>query len=95
MSPHSLYSMCNPATYVCSERLPMPSGVLNMFKDEEPNEHEDDPCQHQGRKRTFAHERGNWATFVFVPCTYKRNQNLPVVPACITSTTHNRAYIQL
>ncbi|XP_044748014.1 U6 snRNA phosphodiesterase [Coccinella septempunctata] len=28
----------------------------------------DDPSEHQGRIRSFKHERGNWATFVYVPC---------------------------
>ncbi|KAI0226887.1 U6 snRNA phosphodiesterase [Lamellibrachia satsuma] len=48
-------------------RLPVPSGVLNMFKDEETENQENDPSKHQGRIRTFAHQRGNWATFVYVP----------------------------
>ncbi|XP_045462546.1 U6 snRNA phosphodiesterase [Harmonia axyridis] len=28
----------------------------------------DDPSKHQGRIRSFKHERGNWATFVYIPC---------------------------
>lgn len=27
----------------------------------------DDPSKHDGRVRSFQHERGNWATFVYVP----------------------------
>ena len=49
----------------------MPSGVLNMFKDDALGDYEDDPSSHQGRIRTFAHLRGNWATYVYVPCKYK------------------------
>ncbi|KAK7074942.1 poly(U)-specific 3'-to-5' RNA exonuclease [Halocaridina rubra] len=29
--------------------------------------HEDNPSQHQGRIRSFAHERGNWASILYVP----------------------------
>ncbi|XP_059617294.1 U6 snRNA phosphodiesterase 1 [Phlebotomus argentipes] len=29
--------------------------------------HEDVPEDHEGRIRSFAHERGNWATFCFIP----------------------------
>ncbi|KAH8294703.1 hypothetical protein KR018_001873 [Drosophila ironensis] len=28
---------------------------------------DDDPAQHGGRIRSFKHERGNWATYVYVP----------------------------
>lgn len=29
---------------------------------------DDDAATHKGRKRTFAHERGIWATYVFIAC---------------------------
>jgi len=29
----------------------------------------DDPAEHGGRMRSFKHERGNWATYVYVPAT--------------------------
>ena len=45
----------------------MPTGVLEMFGDEG---HRDDPADHQGRVRTFAHERGNWATTIYAPSQY-------------------------
>ncbi|XP_053127569.1 U6 snRNA phosphodiesterase 1 isoform X1 [Hemicordylus capensis] len=48
-------------------RLPMPDSVLNMFRDRE-EEVVDDSSQHGGRLRTFPHERGNWATHVYMPC---------------------------
>lgn len=28
----------------------------------------DNPTDHEGRLRSFAHERGNWATYVYIPC---------------------------
>lgn len=29
-----------------------------------------DPTSHQGRVRLFEHERGNWATYIYVPCEF-------------------------
>ncbi|XP_066493656.1 U6 snRNA phosphodiesterase 1 isoform X1 [Tiliqua scincoides] len=49
-----------------ASRLPMPDSVLNMFKDQE-EVVVDDSSKHGGRVRTFPHERGNWATHVYVP----------------------------
>lgn len=34
------------------------------------NEVMDDPNFHEGRIRSFPHERGNWATYVYIPCKY-------------------------
>lgn len=28
--------------------------------------HLDDPAEHDGRVRSFKHERGNWATYVYI-----------------------------
>jgi hypothetical protein len=28
----------------------------------------DDPSQHGNRIRNFPHERGNWASFIYLPC---------------------------
>ncbi|XP_043841349.1 U6 snRNA phosphodiesterase isoform X1 [Dromiciops gliroides] len=47
-------------------RLPIPDSVLNMFPDPEDGL-VDDVEKHGGRKRTFPHERGIWATHVWVP----------------------------
>nr|XP_048726678.1 U6 snRNA phosphodiesterase 1 isoform X2 [Caretta caretta] len=48
-------------------RLPLPDSVLNMFRDQE-EEVTDDSSKHDGRVRNFPHERGNWATYVYLPC---------------------------
>ncbi|XP_068722686.1 U6 snRNA phosphodiesterase 1-like isoform X3 [Montipora capricornis] len=45
--------------------LPLPEGIVNMFKED--TEYEEDPCQHDGRVRTFPHFPGNWAMQVFIP----------------------------
>ncbi|KAJ2944378.1 hypothetical protein O0L34_g18380 [Tuta absoluta] len=46
------------------QKLPPPdlSKVPVVPKDE----HTDDPALHGGRSRAFPHERGNWATFVYI-----------------------------
>ncbi|XP_045674897.1 U6 snRNA phosphodiesterase [Phyllostomus hastatus] len=49
-----------------SQRLPVPDSVLHMFAGTEEGP-EDDSAKHGGRVRTFPHERGNWATHVYVP----------------------------
>lgn len=49
--------------------LPVPEAIAKMFDGRlyhpKPN---DQPNFHQGRSRLFEHERGNWATYVYVPC---------------------------
>ncbi|XP_019391026.1 PREDICTED: U6 snRNA phosphodiesterase isoform X3 [Crocodylus porosus] len=47
-------------------RLPVPSSVLNMFRDQE-EEVVDDSTKHGGRVRNFPHVRGNWTTYVYMP----------------------------
>ncbi|XP_076272105.1 U6 snRNA phosphodiesterase 1 [Rhynchophorus ferrugineus] len=47
-----------------NKRLPLPEGFR---KDR--IEYRDDPELHDGRIRSFAHERGNWASFVYIPIT--------------------------
>ncbi|XP_064414516.1 U6 snRNA phosphodiesterase 1 [Latimeria chalumnae] len=48
-------------------RLPVPESVLKMFGEGEEEEGHEDRARHSGRMRTFPHERGNWATHVYVP----------------------------
>lgn len=50
-----------------SQRLPVPDSVLHMFPGTKEGP-EDDSAKYGGRVRTFPHERGNWATHVYVPC---------------------------
>jgi len=54
-----------------SERkvLPVPEAIASMFDGRlyHPKP-KDEPDSHQGRSRLFEHERGNWATYVYVPC---------------------------
>ncbi|XP_066155114.1 U6 snRNA phosphodiesterase 1 isoform X2 [Euwallacea fornicatus] len=45
------------------QRLPVPAHFITKNEDEP----KDDPALHEGRLRSFAHERGNWATFVYIP----------------------------
>ncbi|KAK0143037.1 U6 snRNA phosphodiesterase [Merluccius polli] len=47
-------------------RLPVPGCLLAMFPEEEDPETEDTSL-HDGRIRSFKHERGNWATYVYFP----------------------------
>ncbi|MBN3315172.1 USB1 phosphodiesterase, partial [Atractosteus spatula] len=47
-------------------RLPVPGSVLDMFRGSE-EEALPDPSRHGGRMRSFGHERGNWATYVYLP----------------------------
>ncbi|KAH0619437.1 hypothetical protein JD844_000051 [Phrynosoma platyrhinos] len=49
-------------------RLHVPESVLRMFRDQEEKEAVvDDSSKHGGRLRTFPHERGNWATHIYMP----------------------------
>lgn len=49
---------------VKSQRLPIPESVMGMFSQSE--EHLDDSSKHDGRIRSFLHQRGNWSTLVYV-----------------------------
>ncbi|XP_051025314.1 U6 snRNA phosphodiesterase 1 [Acomys russatus] len=51
---------------VPSQRFPVPDSVLRMFSSTEEGP-EDDSAKHGGRIRTFPHERGNWATHIYIP----------------------------
>ncbi|XP_039209572.1 U6 snRNA phosphodiesterase isoform X4 [Crotalus tigris] len=57
-----------PAGGAAGSSLPLPDSVQRMFRDEEEKERVVDDCsKHGGRLRTFPHERGNWATHVYMP----------------------------
>ncbi|XP_070763554.1 U6 snRNA phosphodiesterase 1 isoform X1 [Enoplosus armatus] len=47
-------------------RLPLPGCLLAMFPEEVDSQTEDSAL-HGGRIRSFKHERGNWATYVYLP----------------------------
>lgn len=55
-----------------SQKFPVPDSVLSMFPstDEGP---EEDRAKHGGRIRTFPHERGNWATHIYIPYEAKED----------------------
>ncbi|XP_070575818.1 U6 snRNA phosphodiesterase 1-like [Ptychodera flava] len=53
-----------------SEKCPpleLPADILKMFSSTDDKSIEDGSTQHQGRIRSFPHEQGNWATFVYIP----------------------------
>nr|XP_057931000.1 U6 snRNA phosphodiesterase 1 [Doryrhamphus excisus] len=49
-----------------TRRLPIPGCLLAMFPDDVEPQTEDSSL-HEGRVRSFKHERGNWATYVYFP----------------------------
>ena len=66
--------------------LPLPTSISRLFKVEDDDDHYDE-CdgivnhnnsanKHQGRKRTFDHVEGNWATFVFFPPVENNNLSM-------------------
>ncbi len=59
----------DPLTAKKMKSLPVPDSLRKMFLAEEaalgPKD-QDEPSKHQGRKRSFAHVRGNWAAHVYL-----------------------------
>lgn len=51
---------------IFSKNFPLPSNLLSWMTDD--SEIKEDPDKHDGRIRSFKHERGNWATFVYIKC---------------------------
>jgi hypothetical protein len=58
--------LTNVYVFFFRNQLPLPDSIIKLFDKEK--DHEDDPSKHGGRFRTFAHEKGNWATLVYIPC---------------------------
>lgn len=59
-------------------RLPAPAGLPG---DPDPEEAvSDDSSRHGGRVRCFPHERGNWATHVYLPCRYRHRTGVAPAP---------------
>ncbi|XP_015258099.1 PREDICTED: U6 snRNA phosphodiesterase [Cyprinodon variegatus] len=51
-------------------QLPLPGCLLTMFPDDDDDDDDaltEDSSLHGGRIRSFKHERGNWATYVYLP----------------------------
>ena len=46
--------------------IPLPASINAMFIEVEDEVVHDDPTLHEGRLRTFSHEKNNWATYVYV-----------------------------
>lgn len=59
--------MCGDCSWTVSFRLPLPGCLLTMFPEEQDSQTEERSL-HGGRIRSFKHERGNWATYVYLPC---------------------------
>uniref|UniRef100_A0AAQ4PMI5 U6 snRNA phosphodiesterase n=1 Tax=Gasterosteus aculeatus aculeatus TaxID=481459 RepID=A0AAQ4PMI5_GASAC len=51
---------------VSKTRLPLPGCLLDMFPEDVSSPTEDSSL-HGGRVRSFKHERGSWATYVYLP----------------------------
>ncbi|XP_038562139.1 U6 snRNA phosphodiesterase isoform X3 [Micropterus salmoides] len=49
-----------------TSRLPLPGCLMAMFPEEVDSQTEDSAL-HGGRIRSFKHERGNWATYIYLP----------------------------
>lgn len=48
--------------------LPLPKDIANWKGIQYVEENIDVPDNHDGRIRSFQHERGNWATLVYIDC---------------------------
>ena len=46
--------------------IPLPASINSMFIEEEEEMVHDDPTLHEGRIRSFSHEKNSWATYVYV-----------------------------
>lgn len=63
--PKSSFIIIN--LFIYRTGLPKATSLLGKRKQSSHDDHPaDDPSLHQGRIRSFKHERGNWATYVFI-----------------------------
>lgn len=62
---------CKKAFANSTARLPLPASFLDSHLNQP--EHVDNPHSHGNRTRSFMHERGNWATFVYLPVDSSEN----------------------
>ena len=51
-------------------RLPLPGSIATWKGIPHHEEVEEEPSEHGGRVRSFKHERGNWATLIYLNCWY-------------------------
>lgn len=79
--PRKAVCDCSP-TLSC--RLPLPGCLLTMFP-EELDPQAEDTSLHGGRIRSFKHERGNWATYVYLPC-----ESIVLIYQSVSSINENR-----
>ncbi|XP_033213360.1 U6 snRNA phosphodiesterase isoform X2 [Belonocnema kinseyi] len=56
------------------DRLPLPQSIKTWKGVDHHTEVTDDPSQHEGKIRSFKHERGTWATLVYI--LYKPSETL-------------------
>jgi len=54
--------------WIC--RLALPASILSWKGVAYNEEVIDNPLDHDGRIRSFKHERGNWATLIYINCKY-------------------------
>ncbi|KDR11881.1 U6 snRNA phosphodiesterase isoform X2 [Zootermopsis nevadensis] len=47
------------------EKLPLPPALMSLFPGSK--DPVDNPVEHDGRIRSFPHERGNWSTYIYIP----------------------------
>lgn len=70
------FFFCSGQNPLPTQRFPVPDSVLSMFSGVEEGP-EDDSTKHGGRIRSFPHERGNWATHIYIPCESLTNGKWP------------------
>ncbi|KAG1653225.1 U6 snRNA phosphodiesterase [Nymphon striatum] len=64
-------------------QLPVPDKIKSMFENAEENI--EDASKHDGRIRSFPHVRGNWATYIFIPCKTKLNTFISLLNSDLNS----------
>jgi len=70
-SPVCTLRLAKQARHDDDAALPVPDIVKQMFSSSKENDEgqlRDDPSLHMGRIRSFPHARGNWASYVYLPC---------------------------
>ncbi|GJQ84250.1 hypothetical protein Trydic_g2916 [Trypoxylus dichotomus] len=69
-------------------RLSLPD-IIKLEKEE----YVDDPTLHEGRARSFKHERGNWATYIYISYENKDDIEAVVNTVCDKLNAYNFKYI--